>query len=80
MCSLLPLHSYEIQGGFLRMIFFLPKKGLSFVFFLNLPQIFTSESNTKQTNQRDELRWLEHGADGGNDSKVVDLIPVWAIY
>lgn len=52
MCPLLPLHSYEIQCGFLRLIFFLPKKSVSFVFFLICPR-FSHQSPTlnKQTSE-----------------------------
>lgn len=80
MCSLLPLHrARKCSVGFWSWFSFLPRKIFP-LFFLNLPQIFTSESKTKQTNQWDELSWLEHGADDANNSKGVGLIPVWAIY
>lgn len=80
MCSLLPLHRVMKQSvGFWGWFSFFPRKIFP-LFFLNLPQIFTSESNTKQTNQWDELSWLQHGADGTNNSKGVGLIPFWAIY
>lgn len=72
--------SYEIQCGFLRLIFFPPKKDLSFVFFLICPRFSHQNPTLNKQTEQDELSWLEYGADGANNSKGVGLIPVWATY
>lgn len=54
--------SYETQCGFLRLVgfFFFPRKIFA-LFFLNLPQIFMADSNTKQTNQQPKINVLSAG-------------------